>query len=314
MNDLLDVAGIKQLVSEGLVSEKVFSDYPDLRMYKYKNKVFYKNLWNTDDNLLECRGLVLDLQGNIVSLPFRKVFNYKENGTKIPKNSVVKVVEKKNGFFAAASLYNGEVLISTTGSLDSDFTKLAKDKLNLESVKAGLLGMDEGLNMKGTMMFEICHEDDPHIVEEEFGAYLIGFRVHESGLTVPEEILDRLTYACNYEAGEDFLMRPHHFYTTFKNTLKKIKGCKNEGYMVYKKGSSKCLKLKSPHYLTKKFLMRMGPSKVDMLFEDTEKLKETVDEEFYDVIDYISKVFEKEQWLSLKDQERRNMIEGYFYG
>lgn len=311
---LIDTKEIRKLVREGLVSEKTFSDYPDLRMYKYKNKVFYKNLWNESDMLPECRGLVLDTSGNIVTLPFKKVFNYKENGTTIRKSSVVKVVEKKNGFFAACSLYKGEVLVSTTGSLDSDFTRYAKEVLNLEAVRDSLIALEHEMGWKGTMMFEIVHEDDPHIVQEALGAWLIGFRLHSSGMLVPEEILDRMAVASNSVYGEGAFLRPNHFYTTFGSALKRLRVCEGEGYMVYKKGSRKALKLKSPYYLTKKFLMRMGEGKVDLLFDDTDELKKSIDEEFYGLLDWITKTFTKDQWKSRTDQSRRQAIEGYFYG
>ena len=311
---LIDTKEIQKLVRDGLVSEKTFSDYPDLRMYKYKNKVFFKNLWNESEMLTECRGLVLDTSGNIVALPFKKVFNYKENGTTIRKNSVVKTVEKKNGFFAACSLYNDEVLVSTTGSLDSDFTQYAKEMLNLDAVRDGLIALQHEMGWKGTMMFEICHPKDPHIVEEELGAYLIGFRLHGSGMLVPEEILDRMAIASNTVYGEGTFLRPHHFYTTFGNVLKHLKGCKDEGYMVYKKGSEKALKLKSPHYLSKKFIMRMGEGKIRQMFHDKEAFKKSIDEEFYEIVDYITRKYEPTTWFQMTDQDRRQVIEKYFGG
>lgn len=311
---LIDTKEIQKLVRDGLVSEKTFSDYPDLRMYKYKNKVFFKNLWNESEMLTECRGLVLDASGNIVALPFKKVFNYKENGTTIRKNSVVKTVEKKNGFFAACSLYKDEVLVSTTGSLDSDFTQYAKEMLNLDAVRDGLIALQHEMDWKGTMMFEICHPKDPHIVEEELGAYLIGFRLHGSGMLVPEEILDRMAIASNTVYGEGTFLRPHHFYTTFGNVLKHLKGCKDEGYMVYKKGSEKALKLKSPHYLSKKFIMRMGEGKIQQMFHDKEAFKKSIDEEFYEIVDYITCKYEPTTWFQMKDQDRRQVIEKYFGG
>ena len=306
---------MRTLLDKGLVSEKSFDSYPDLRMYKYKKKVFYRALWNEDENLCEARGLILDTSGKIITLPFRKVFNYQENGTTIRKSAVVKLVEKRNGFFAACSLYEGGVLVSTTGSLESDFVDLAKSKLDLEAVKQSLLGLQEALGMVGTMMFEICHENDPHIVEEDIGAYLIGFRIHESGLLLSEEVLDRVALAYNYIADDhNQVYRPIHTYCTFKAALRKLKTCKHEGYMVYQKGSEKALKLKSPYYLTKKFLMRMGQSKVDFMFDKSESFLETVDEEFFDVIHYITRVFKVESWKGMTDQQRRNVIEVYMYG
>jgi hypothetical protein len=307
---------VKGAMETGLVGEKIFSDYPDLRMYKYRHKVFYKALWNVHPDIVECRGLVLDKEGNVVALPLRKVFNYGENGATFRKNSVVKLVEKRNGFFAACSLYQGEVLVSTTGSLDSDFVRLAKTKLDLAAVKDTIQAMAEGYRMKGTLMFEICHENDPHIVPEDIGAYLIAFRVHTSGMLVPEEVLDKMADAYNHVTSDDSLkvMRPAHTYCTFQQALKKLKTCKHEGYMAYKKGTDKCIKLKSPYYLTKKFLMRMSVGKVEHMFAKTDIFMESIDEEFYDVVNYITKVFSLDDWKGFKDQQRRNIIEGYFYG
>lgn len=306
---------MRSLVDKGLVSEKTFEAYPELRMYKYKKKVFYKALWNEDENLCEARGLVLDLKGNIVTLPFRKVFNYKENGAIIRPTATVKLVEKRNGFFAACSLYNGEVLVSTTGSLESPFVKLAKDKLDLEAVKHSLEGLKEAFSSSGTLMFEICHENDPHIVEEDIGAYLIGYRLHDSRLLAPEEVLDRIAVAYTYVSQIDKeVFRPKHTYCSFKAALKKLRTCKHEGFMAYQKGSERTVKLKSPYYLTKKFLMRMGESKVSFMFENIEKFRETIDEEFYSVVEYITQSFSMEDWQSYSDQQRRNIIEEYFYG
>ena len=45
-----------------------------LKVVKYKRKVFYNNLWTPELEL--CRGLVLDTNDNIVALPFTKIYNY----------------------------------------------------------------------------------------------------------------------------------------------------------------------------------------------------------------------------------------------
>ena len=39
---------------------------------KYKNRVFYKNLWTPE--LLECRGTVVDENFNIIQRPFTKIY------------------------------------------------------------------------------------------------------------------------------------------------------------------------------------------------------------------------------------------------
>jgi hypothetical protein len=64
--------------------------------------------------------------------------------------------KKCNGFMAALS----GSLVTTTGSFDSDFTRMASEYVS-----------DVGI--KETLLFEICHPNDPHIIPEKAGAYLI---------------------------------------------------------------------------------------------------------------------------------------------
>ena len=75
-----------------------YNNFGDFKVRKYKREVFYNNLWNTDLILLESRGHVLDANDNLVARPFKKLFNYKENGTVVDLEQEVVVVEKVNGF------------------------------------------------------------------------------------------------------------------------------------------------------------------------------------------------------------------------
>ena len=110
--------------------------------------------WN--DILEECRGLVVDADYNTIVHPFTKIYNRGERGTDVDRDDMVTIVRKVNGFMAAVTVVNGEVVVSTTGSLDSDFVQYAKDKLgDLEQFK---------LQGRYTYIFEIAHEEDPHII------------------------------------------------------------------------------------------------------------------------------------------------------
>lgn len=176
------------LVDKGLVTSRYYPDL-GLKIYKYARKVFYNNLWHLSPRLLECRGIVVGNEGNVVAWPFTKVFNLGENSTNLPDNKLVTAVEKKNGFLGVVSSHKGELLFSTTGSLDSPYCNLAKETIqeqcgNLDLIKK-VMGHE---NM--TFMFEICHPSDPHIVQEDHGAYLIGCRYNDSGIMLPEAALD----------------------------------------------------------------------------------------------------------------------------
>jgi hypothetical protein len=287
------------LIEAGLVKQKRYEN--GLSVFKYARKVFYDALWNTDPLLLEARGMVLDDAGNKIIWPFTKVFNRFENCTDLPANTKIVAPRKVNGFMASVTRYHDEIIISTTGSLDSDFVGYAREMLE---------GVDLNLVYEGyTWLFEIVHPADPHIVEEEIGAYLIGVRRHNGGAMMDEGVLDAW-------AGTMGCKRPEWIRCNFGQICELLKIVKHEGFMVRldEPGQPTMMKLKSPHYLTKKWLMRMGAKRTPEMFNNTQKFKEGIDEEFYGVVDWIVSTCSLEYWNTLKDTERREIIEDYFGG
>jgi hypothetical protein len=239
----------------------------NLRLIKYKRKVFYDNLWTP--NLQECRGIVVDDEDNIVSFPFTKIFNYQENNTTIPLEETVLWTKKHNGFMAAQT---GN-LLTTTGSFDSDFTAMAK-----EFVKP--------TKYPFTLLFEIVHPNDPHIIVEKPGAYLIGARDinnpnQYSTSDFKEGFLDDL-------AEKHGWLRPEYGSAVFADLLEHLKSVKHEGFCVY--GSTN-LKVKSPYYLQSKAIARSN-----------KQLR--LDEEFASLLTQMPK--------NLREQERLAFIRSYF--
>lgn len=293
---------VDDLVEKGLVKKKTYKDgkYTGLSVLKYDRKVFYNNLWNLDSRLLDCRGMVVDSNDNIVCWPFTKVFNLNENGTTVDPDKIVIAPRKINGFMCAVTLYKGDLLFSTTGSLDSDYVQMAKD------VVFGNINPDSSIEADLTYIFEICHLDDPHIVKEEERLWLIGIRNNLTGEMLDEKSLD---VAAEWLGA----YRPEVTISSFNNILNLSKTCKHEGFMIidYQTGKTLC-KLKSNHYLSKKAIMRLGKAKVEDMFVNPQNFKQRCDEEFYDLIDFIVETVDKEVWISYTDQQRRNFIENYF--
>ena len=92
-----------------------------------------------------------------------------------------------------------------------------------------------------------------------------------------------------------------------------VKECKHEGWMVIRASTRETVcKIKSPHYLTKKFLMRMGQKKVTAMFENKEEFLKSIDEEFYSVVHYITRSWDAETWQATTETDRRAVIEKYF--
>lgn len=242
-----------------------------------------------------------DAAGEVIIWPFTKVFNYGENNTTVPDEKVVVWAEKINGFMASARWFNGELLVSTTGTLDSEFATMARDKI-LEVCRKDFSWVSAS---SYTLIFEIVHEDDPHIVEQAVGAYLIGARDMYTHRMVTEATLDEF-------AGRLGFLRPRWGMKRFDAVMAMSKATLTEGYMVRDIETGEFLvKLKSPHYLTKKFLMRMGAGKAQLLVDNPIAFKQTIDEEFYGLVDFIYDNY-KNVWASIDAQERRELIEDYF--
>lgn len=298
----------KKLLNTKLVVKK---DYGDLSVYKYSRKVFHDNLWN--DELRLMRGLVLDYKGNMVALGFPKVFNYKENnaGLNVPLERVVHSYTKKNGFFLSAFLYNDCLMFGSTGSLDSDFVKMGESMFTpeMQHFICEELMFQKKFGKTYTMSFEICHEDDPHIIKEDVGVYFIGIRENtfDVGNFQDVELFNELKMLIPTE------MKTVDFQVwTFGELLKSLKTCKHEGYLVY--AGDEVFKIKSPYYLVTKFLARAKSEKLEMYLDDINTAKQRIkDEEFFSIVEFLSKNQQvKNDFLSMDEQERVTFCFNFF--
>jgi hypothetical protein len=297
----IKLADFKPLIDKNLVRVKHYPEQ-ELCVIKYQGKVFYDNLWGQDKLLNEARGIVFDTTtGEVVIWPFTKVFNHHENGTKCDPDEMVIAPRKVNGFMASVSCHKGEMLIATTGTLDSDYVGYARDYLSDMSIESIVKNLTTNCN---TLLFEICHPSDPHIVDEEFGAYLIGGRNHETGLMFTEQHLDAI-------AKGTTMKRPEWFKLPFRDLVNISRTVSHEGFMVRDLDGHTIMKIKTPHYLTKKFLMRMGQRKVELMYNDP-KFKETLDEEYYDLVDYLIANVAQDDFATMRDQERKEVVEKFW--
>jgi len=274
-----------------LITRKESIRYPGLFVKKYTRKVFYDNLWSKNDELLEARGHVETADGRIVVRPFTKIFNRGENGTDIGLDETVLAVRKVNGFMACATYVPevGEVVVSTTGSLDSDFVKMAEEYIT-DVVKEAIKRYAPVM----TFMFEIVHSEDPHIIKEDCGAYLIGARVVDSEDCYIsdagwESFLDDVAFTLN-------VYRPEWKISKFSEIVEEAKTCKHEGFVVY--GKNTALKIKSPYYLCLKAAAR----KKDIMSLN----KQIVDEEFYPLIKHLTE--NQEPFNIMNEQERLDFM------
>lgn len=287
---------IRKLIEENkdLLTLKESFRYPGLFVLKYRKKVFYEGLWN--EFLEEARGLVLDKDFNIISRPFLKIYNYgiEKEVPHFELDEPIFAYRKINGFMLAVTSYNGELLVSTTGSLDSIFVDMGKEWIESMPI------LIEQIHSKPdyTFLFECCDTADPHIIDETPGLYYLGARHKTTGSVEVEEI----------GLGDEFLFPTVRITTTLLELSDlDIKGCKHEGFVFYDSTYTRAAKIKSPYYLTKKMLMRKNMDKIM-----STRAHELLDEEFYPLLNYIQKV-DRENFFVLDEKAKRDYIEKWFY-
>lgn len=295
--------------------------YEDFGVVKYASKVFYDNLWDKYPVLRMCRGTIVDRDLNVLAYAFRKVFNLGENGTKIP-SFPFEAIEKINGFLGVVSSVNGRIVFSTTGTADSAFAKCLETMFldhadTLEgSTKKRLLALMEATN--SGLLFEVVSPDDPHIIKEEPGLYLIGMvnncqetmeKMHElSGGTsfgqyLMEVDLDLIADKFKFKRPKATMVNCQEEFDAL------MEGCTIEGYMLRKPEDilyENVVKVKSPFYLHRKFVARAGKAKIEGLWtKSPERLFALgLEEEFIILLELVKAAYTKEQWLGMTEQER----------
>lgn len=273
------------LLCKGLATVSV---HEELSTFKYSRKIMYDYLWNTDARLLECRGHTYNNQtGELVQLPFKKSFNYLEEGNwkDVPLDTPVVMYKKYNGFMAACSLYKGDLLVSTTGSTDSSYADLA-----LEEIKKSQAG--KIMYHIWTYLFEIVHKSDPHIIDEVSGVYTLGARNKITGEYIPCGPSIKCSLGEAIEITNEDL---------------------GEGFMVYLDDGtySTVCKMKTPYYIGKKKLMRMMPNKIDSIYNPNQfrSVENELPEMWKDVVGEITDSFTAWEWKNKSSQERRLFLE-----
>lgn len=305
---------LRRLEREKLVVSALDPEH-GLRLYKYSKSVFFDNKWAESDALVRARGLVMNLAGEIVQNTFTKAFNYEENGATCDPRASVIVPEKINGFMGAISLHPcdpGRLLVTTTGSFDSPFVSYIQELIDKSKARHALI---RNLQLKGncTLLFEVVHPSDPHIVEykeAEQGLYLIGGRgLGLNDLEFREDELDE--WHGDLQKYGAIIHRPKWSRMMFADALKWVNAVVNhEGLMIREDTPEQkiIMKVKSPWYLTTKFIGRMGPNNIKHMFRDPNNFKKKIDEEFYNIVDRITQDYTIEAYSELSNEEKVEIV------
>ena len=277
---------------QNLVSDKLatVSTNGHLDTFKYARRVMFDYLWDTNELLHECRGITYDNRtGALVVAAPRKSFNYLENGwwKDVPLDTPVIAYKKYNGFMACVSKHEGTGHISTTGSTKSDFVRYAEEYIPAAN--------STWLSDEFTLLYEVVHPDDPHIVDEPIGAHYLGCRSKIDGAFIP------------YGKLEDT------YIGTLKGILAIAEVNTSEGFMCYDLHNDPDrlapAKVKTPYYVGKKKLMRLSKNNSAIMYNNPVKFAQTLPKMWQDVPLHIVAEFSKEQWDDLDEKYRRNYLE-----
>jgi hypothetical protein len=286
--------------SSNLVNMKECGD--GIYVLKYKKRVFYDSLWN--EFIAECRGTIVDKDFNLVTYPFTKIYNYgiEKEAPVLSDDTEVTAFRKVNGFMVAMTWYNGDVLVSTTGSTDSPYVDMAKEMMLTHMCWADWQLAFNRADMDNlTVMFECVHPNDPHIVPEKAGMYILGYRdnMWRSKVGHHRSILEGMAVGFNCYV-------PEHYKVTLAKLKEMTKECKHEGFVLYtEEGVSS--KLKSPYYLTSKWVAR-NP-RTDKLVDLNKDIKHQLDEEYYPLVDAIRENIV--QYTAMDEQARLGWVRNY---
>lgn len=154
---MFETSLLNEMMAEGFV---VRQNHPeaDLFIYNYSQKAQYDRVWN--EVTLNCRGLIMDSNMNIVARPFPKFFNLGEQENQHVPNEPFEVYEKMDGSLGILYWHNNQPFIATRGSFTSD--QSVKANAILQAKYGHVLA---NLSPAKTYLFEIIYPENRIVVD-----------------------------------------------------------------------------------------------------------------------------------------------------
>lgn len=288
--------GLLDSIPQNLIKAKDVS-IPNAQILKYNPATtMFKGNWN-QYTVNGARGHIVDKDTfEPINMPFPKLFEASELDIVVPPDTPVLAFRKRNGFMLSVTWYNDELVVATTGTIDSDYAKLGRSYITprLESVFKRFYTL--------TFLFEVCDPSDPHIFPETQGLYLIGIRQNHWG-SHPNFLIQHLDYIKQIfgNALEDIKFDPPELSTYGEiQERSMIEDC--EGYVVWIKNRYP-LKLKCQHYKIRKKLARAKGERLKAVLNDD---KLYTDRNYIKLRDVIRDSYN--QFLTMQEQERLELL------
>jgi len=286
------------------------TQYNDVFVLKYSPKVFYKYLW--EGTYEECRGTLVNSNLDIVSRPYTKIFNHNEpHAPKFDDDEVCLVSDKINGFMCAVTWHDGVLIVSTTGTTDSDFAKVARKEVMKVTNEAMFKDYKDY-----TFIFEVCTKEDKHIIDEDYGVYLLDARKKEwdtPNIGLGSANLNVFRLQTKYRNPDNFnesFKRPKQWMYRYKDAMSIVKDYKREGFVVTSLDLKRQVKMKSPFYLTSKWLAKLNNDNIERLLSNPQACKAKIDEEFFPIVDYLN--YHLDYYKTLSNFDKAMFVQEFF--
>ena len=277
---------LQKMIDEDLVNANPHPNLP-LTIYNYSKFCQFKSEWN--EITLQCRGLILDKNNNIVAKPFSKFFNLEEEKS-IP-NEPYTIYEKLDGSLGILFYYDGWH-IATRGSFTSEQSQRAQQILNKKY--SHLL---DSLNHDWTYLFEIIYPENRIVLDygDKEDLILLGIM---NRITLQEEELN--------DYGFPYLKPSQYDGVNFKQ-LKDLNLQNHEGFVI-KFSSGKRIKIKFEDYVQLHGIVTEFSNKKvwEMLRDgkDINELIEIVPDEFFQKVKEVKEDLEK-QFNNIKNKAQK---------
>ena len=240
-------------------------------LYNYNQTVLVPR----DDPIIKmCRGLVLDIEGNVFNRPFDRFFNFHEAECDEIDWDSSEILEKLDGSLISVWYTGTEWEVTTRGAFYPH-----EDSHNFKETFCRLFGNFDRLWKDVTYIFELISKDNRIVTKyEEERAVLIGARGN-TGAEVSQEDLDRVAIALE-------VSRPKRFNANSVDECRKLfEGMRDdeEGVVIVDKNFNR-MKLKQQSYLKMSKIIQLkdqdildyllGNTELDADFTDMPELKE----------------------------------------
>jgi len=202
----VDISLIQSMIDSGYISKR---KHPTENLYilNYTSKTQIENNWN--EATLNCRGLIVDDDWNIIERPFKKFFTLSQLDNPIlkpfrdmvygelNKTYLLKTFDKIDGSLIILLNYHGKLQFTTRGSFDSEQAKEANRLLAGPLNKRFQYSWSPGV----TYLFEIVYPENRIVIDygDERDLYLLAAIDKQTGKDRWDLVEAYQHFCANYE-------------------------------------------------------------------------------------------------------------------